>query len=248
MMFLDLGRPGGDVLAISQPAHAWISGQLLRHWATPLPETLLLAAEQHDLAWLDWERAPSFDPETRRPTLFRDVGAAAHAPIWTEAVDRARTAWGTHVALLISRHGSVIYTRFVDRHRVSDADAGAAARYVEEQGARQRAWAAALGLSPAQLDAETALIAFADMLSLALCGELAAPLEIAGANGVDYRLRGPRDAMTLDPWPFRTDTVAFDLEGRVIPGGAFDGEGSMRAWLTSSESQQVTVRLSRPPG
>jgi hypothetical protein len=46
---------GPDVLAISQPARAWISGQLLRAWAEPLGEPLLLGAEQHDIGWLDWE-------------------------------------------------------------------------------------------------------------------------------------------------------------------------------------------------
>ena len=44
---------GPDVLAISQPARAWISGQLLRAWAEPLGEPLLLGAEQHDIGWLD---------------------------------------------------------------------------------------------------------------------------------------------------------------------------------------------------
>jgi Protein of unknown function (DUF3891) len=52
---------GSGVLAISQPAHAWISGQLLRAWAEPLGEPLLLAGEQHDIGWLDWEAAPTFD-------------------------------------------------------------------------------------------------------------------------------------------------------------------------------------------
>ena len=80
------------VLAISQPAHAWISGQLLRAWAEPLGEPLLLGAEQHDLGWFDWEAAPTFDPETGRPHLFRHVGAATHAPIWTRGVERALAA------------------------------------------------------------------------------------------------------------------------------------------------------------
>ncbi len=44
-----------SVLAISQPTHAWISGQILRAWDENLRETLLLAAEQHDIGWLDWE-------------------------------------------------------------------------------------------------------------------------------------------------------------------------------------------------
>ena len=142
MMFLDPAAPDGTVLAISQPMHAWIAGQFLRHWATPLDEALHLAAEQHDLAWLDWELAPSFDAATGRPSVFRDVGAAVHAPLWSLAVNRACAAWGTRVALLISRHGSVIYTRFTDRHRLSPADGAAAAQYLATEAVRQAAWAA----------------------------------------------------------------------------------------------------------
>ena len=63
------------VLAISQLTHAWIAGQILRAWNEALGEPLLLAAEQHDIGWLDWETAPTFDPETGRPHLFREIGA-----------------------------------------------------------------------------------------------------------------------------------------------------------------------------
>ena len=235
MMFLDDGRPSGDVLAISQPAHAWVSGQLLRQWATPLPPPLLLAAEQHDLAWLDWETAPVFDPATGRPTLFRDVGAAAHAPLWTQAVDRAEAAWGRHVALLISRHGSVIYNRFTDRHRTGgDDDTAAANHYLQEQGVRQRAWAATLGLRPAQLEAETDLIAFADTLSLALCGALATPLDILGPHGARYQLHGPRAALTLAPWPFAAPSVSVAAPARTVPHGRFPDASAMRAWLAAA--------------
>src|SRR5438105_4004448 len=63
MLFRDRPAP---VLAISQPTHAWISGQLLRAWDEALAEPLLLAAEQHDIGWIDWETAPSFDPDAGR--------------------------------------------------------------------------------------------------------------------------------------------------------------------------------------
>ena len=119
-----------SVLAISQPTHAWISGQILRAWDENLRETLLLAAEQHDIGWLDWETEPTFNPSSGRPHLFRELGAATHAPMWTRGVQRAREAWGTHVALLISRHGGVIYRRFIDRHRMNEADATAAQNYL----------------------------------------------------------------------------------------------------------------------
>ncbi len=100
-------QPSG-VLAISQPTHAWISGQILRAWQENLGETLLLAAEQHDIGWLDWETEPTFNPSTGRPHLFREVGAATHAPMWTKGVQRARRLGDPRCsARLASRRGDL---------------------------------------------------------------------------------------------------------------------------------------------
>ena len=124
-----------------------------------LDESLLLAAEQHDIGWLDWEMAPTFNPQTGRPHLFREIGAAVHSPMWRQGVERALAAWGAHVALLVSRHGGVIYRRYTDRHRISEADAAAAQTYLETQAPMEAAWAKSLGLEPARLQKETTLVA-----------------------------------------------------------------------------------------
>ena len=49
----------GRTLAISQPAHAWISGQLMRRLALKLSEPLLLAGEQHVVADLGLRLGPA---------------------------------------------------------------------------------------------------------------------------------------------------------------------------------------------
>ena len=223
------------VLAISQPAHAWISGQILAAWDVPLPRSVVLAGEQHDVAWLDWETAPSFNPATGRPHLFRAVGAAFHAPMWATGVDRALHAWGMHPALMISRHGGVIYRRFTDRHRSDAADAQAAERFLREQAPKEAAWAEALGLDRAALERDSALIAFADTLSLAFCGELAAPIVIDAPGHGPITVASDDAAgssFTLAPWPFRAGTVRFDAEARILPpAGRFPSREAMRSWL-----------------
>ncbi len=243
-----------EVLAVSQPAHAWLSGQLLRHWADPLDATLLLAAEQHDIAWLDWEVEPSFDPATGRPHQFRDVGAALHAPMWEAGVARALNAWGRRVALLVSRHGSVIYTRFTDRHRVADADAAAAAGYLRRQGVRQAEWARARGLDAAALAHDSGLIAFADTLSLVLCGALPLPqsIEVPDRSGLVGSITveaHPNRAGTIvaRPWPFRTDYVAIEVEARPLPSaGRFADCAAMQAWLAEPARRALRCRLEPP--
>jgi hypothetical protein len=248
MLFCDYGS---GVLAISQPAHAWISGQLLLAWAQPLDEPLLLAAEQHDIGWLDWEAAPTFDPETGRPHLFRHVGAATHAPMWARGVERALAAWGAHVALLISMHGALIYRRHMDRHRMSEADALAAENYLVTQASCEATWLQIVRLDPAPVKRESSLVAFADALSLAICGDLKAPmtLEAPAQNGglIPIQLSGRPGRpfeFVLAPWPFSGDTLAVEAEARPLPPvGRFSSEAEMRSWLVSPARETFRAML-----
>jgi hypothetical protein len=243
-------EPSG-VLAISQPAHAWISGQILRGWDEALSEPLLLAAEQHDIGWLDWETAPTFNPQTGRPHLFREIGAAVHSPMWRQGVERALGAWGAHVALLVSRHGGVIYRRYTDRHRISEADAAGAQAYLETQAPLEAGWAKTLGLDAAALQKQTTLVALSDTLSLALCGELKTPFEVEApsASGGTETLRlverpGHPFDFVLSPWPFRKDVLDVEGEARPLPAtGRFDDEAAMRTWLKSPERTVFRARL-----
>ena len=248
MLFRD--QPSG-VLAISQLTHAWIAGQILRAWDEPLGEPLLLACEQHDIAWIDWETAPTFDPRSGRPHLFRDVGAALHAPMWAHGVERALGAWGAHVALLVSRHGGVIYRRYIDRHRVSEPDAAAAQHYLDSQPPIEATWSRALGLEPTLLDRETGLLALADTVSLALCGELKAPLALQapGRNGDPVTMQlvehpGRPFHFALSPWPFRETSLAVEGEARPLPpAGRLSNEAAMRSWLASPERVAFSAQL-----
>lgn len=234
---------GGRELSISQPAHAWISGQLLRRFAAPLSEALLLAGEQHDLGWLDWERAPSFDASAGRPPSFREVGAAVHSPMWTAGVERALAAWGPHVALLISRHGGRIYRRF-GLPSAGPQDAQAINAYLAAQAPLEAQWARAAGLDAAELERQSTLIAFVDALSLAVCGALRAPATLE-LLGVEVRLAeaGPYD-LRLSPWPFAGAAFEIEGQGRPLPeGGRFADESAMRAWIASPERETFRTRL-----
>jgi hypothetical protein len=233
------------VLAISQPMHAWISGLLLRATPGNFGDALKLAAEQHDIAWMDWETEPSFDVSTGRPHLFRDVGAFLHAPMWRRGVERALAAWGPHVALLISRHGGVIYKRFTTRHRTEARDAEAAQAYLRDQAPREAEWAAALKLSPAELDVQSAWIAFVDNLSLAVCGELPTPLELDSPHAGRVRIEADAEAgLRLSPWPFSADSLVLEGEGARLPeGGRFADEAAFQAWRPRARRATFSVRL-----
>ena len=236
-------REGAGVLSISQPAHAWISGQLLRRLVAPQSETLCLVAEQHDLGWLDWDRAPPFDAAAGRPPSFREVGAAIHAPMWTLGVERALAAWGPEAALLISRHGGRIYRRF-GLPSAGPQDAAAIHGYLAAQAPREAEWARAAGIDDAELDRRSTLIAFVDALSLAVCGALAAPvtLELPEAQ-VRLTEAGAYD-LRVAPWPFAGAGFEIEGQGRPLPdGGRFADEAAMRDWIAAPQRQTFRTRL-----
>ena len=253
MLFSDQGSTRPPVtLAISQPAHALISGRILGAWAETLHEQVVLAAGQHDIAWLDWEVSPTFDPATGRPHAFRDVGAALHAPMWEQGVDRACAAWGRRVALLVSRHGSTIYQRFNDRHRSAGEkraeDERAAEGYLRRHRSMQDGWARALGLDADAVAQDADLLAFADMLSLVLCGALPVPprLEVAGRIIELTPVPGAADTFSLAPWPFIPDDIVFEIEARALPpSGRLADEAGMRAWLADLTRVVARSRLLR---
>lgn len=253
MLFREL--PDGAWLAVSQPMHALVSGQMLRAWgaegfATPEPfEEVATACAQHDVAWMGWEAAPTLDPATGRPHQFRAVGAKDHAPMWAEGVRRAVASWGAWVGLLVSRHGSRIYASYQDRHRVSEADAAAAETYQREQGALRRELMTLVGASEADVETAAALVAVTDALSLAACGGIetlgwSGKAPLAGGGEVPLRLEEGEGVMTVDPWPFAVREVALTWSARrFAPGTRWDDEGAMRAALLAAPVERITGRL-----
>jgi hypothetical protein len=253
MLFRDL--PDGSWLAVSQPMHALVSGQMLRAWgaegfARPDPfEDVATAAAQHDVAWMDWEAAPTLDPATGRPHQFRAVGARTHAPMWAAGVRRAIAAWGPWVGLLVSRHGTRIYGDYLDRHRVEAADVAAADAYVAEQATLRARMLSLLGATEAQLEVAGALVAVTDALSLAACGGIQtlgwsgmAPLAAGGE--APLRLTEGDGVMSVDPWPFATAEVRLSWTARrFAPGTRWTEEGAMRAALAEAPVEAVRARL-----
>ncbi|TPG46360.1 DUF3891 family protein [Roseomonas nepalensis] len=243
----------GVRLLIPQPSHALLSGQMMAAWGAPgfarpdpAPE-VILAAGQHDIAWLDWEASPSLNPETGLPHPFTGLGAAVHAPMWARGVERARAAWGLWPALLISLHGLRIYTQYMDPESLPPKDKAAIDRNATKEEALQADWIAKLGAKQDQVARNSALVAVTDALSLALCfakpdmaGE--APLENGGSRKMKLvRLETAR--WSLDPWPFREATLTLRCETIRLPEGTrWTDEEAMRrdlreaTWSTLAET------------
>lgn len=263
MLFRDVGK---DVIAIPQPSHAWLSGQLLRAWgngifAPAVPwEEVCLGAELHDIGWLSWEAAPTLNPQTARPHSFQELGAAIHTSLWTDGVRRA-LAFGRYPALLVSLHADTIYGSFFDFAKAPPEDAALVRRFLDDQHRFQRACIEALSgnprytpaLSPQAVERNRLLVAAVDRMSLeigwGLTSEACVPnVPTIGEARTEIRLRSPSGdpaELVVDPWPFAADHVEVVCEGRLLRG-RFSDEGAMRQALYDAEPVTILTVLRHP--
>ena len=218
-----------DDLLVSQPAHAWISGQLARAWGNeefpaPAPrEAVCLAAEQHDVGWADADLAPLPDTEGR-PRSFMNYPRPAHVAIWRGAA-RRMLAQSRYAALLVSLHGTSLYER-ADTSGEPPAIAAAVADYL--RGERELQAALAAGLDPGEVERNRRLIALWDRMSLRLCHDQAGVVDGIAVSAPD----GDR-VVTMAPWPFARETLEVACEARRLEHGSTE-PGELAAALAAA--------------
>lgn len=246
-------------LAIGQPSHAWLSGQLARAWGNhqfgpvhPLEE-VCLAAEQHDVGWGFRDLEPLLHPRERRLRSFMEMPLELHLDIFTRG-PRRLVSQSRYAALLASMHGWRLYRRR-DLDRASSEDAVAIREFLARQEAFQRELLEALRQDPATEEAaqntvverNSLLIWTWDYLSLALCldWKAATAKRTPTATGfVDLHLQQDAGAESwhLHPWPFSASSVSVRCEGRRLPNGS-DSEEGLREAFARARWETLEFRL-----
>lgn len=249
------------VLAIGQPSHSWLSGQLTRAWgndqfARPDPfEEVCLAAEQHDAGWRIRDLEPSYNPETRLPRSFMQMPLDFSLDLWTTG-PRTLVSQSRYAALLTSMHGSRLLQRR-DRARMPPEDAEAVTSFLAEQRSFQEELLAALRADPAGapvadkelVERNSMLIWTVDYLSLALCLDWA-PATAKGAptasGAVDLELTAGQEPglLHLQPWPFAEPGFVVHCEGRRLTE-RFKNEREMRQGFANAHWETLELRLER---
>lgn len=248
-------RPDGDAsILITQPAHAWVSGQLARAWKQsddqPLHpyEEICLAAEQHDIGWLTWESSPALNLDTGLPYSFREMPRREHIQIWTRA-RRFAMSLNRYSALLISRHGTGLFERYGPRDDAPQAERDQVAGFLRREHAAQERLIEQLAKHPRYadfLEDETLnrysdLIRTWDGISLMICGGL--DDEGVIMNGYSLVPESDQTSIRVDPWPFaRRDEVTLVVEGRRL-SGRFDRQITLQAALQRVEWVTLEFRL-----
>lgn len=246
-----LRQDAEGTLAIGQPAHAWVAGQLARAWAAPFVprEELCLAAEQHDVGWTTWERAPELDPATGLPFTFSALAPVRRLELWAGSAELVLPQ-SRYAALLVSLHGTLLVERFPPEG--GEEVARAVAAYLEGEHGFQDAVLATLRDDPAyarhaspEAVARNRDLLFAwDGLSLALLHGVTEERAVAGHTLAAVAADPGR--VTLSPWPFRTETVSLVCEGRRLRGPYADERGLRRS-LEAAPWRTLTVRLEPAP-
>jgi hypothetical protein len=246
-------------IAIGQPSHAWISGQLARSWGNqrfgsvePADE-VCLAAEQHDVGWTDRDLVPIYNLETGRPRSFMEMPLDIHLGLFTKG-PLSLVSQSRYAALLASMHGWRLYARR-DLGRSSPGDADAIRAFLAEQREFQQALLDALRADPATAPAATdeliernsLLIWTWDYLSLAVClgWARASAKDCPTAEGtVDLELTLGADPtqIKLEPWPFTEPEVTVHCEGRRLPQ-RFGDEQEMREAFAAAPWETLEFEL-----
>jgi hypothetical protein len=247
------------VLAIGQPAHAWVSGQLARAWGNARfghvypDEEVQLAADQHDIGMAAWDLNPAFNPGTGLPYGFTEMPLNVHMELWRTAAPRLLRQ-SRYAAMLVALHGARLY-EMRDLAGMPPDDASAVRGLIEEL----RAFADRLALSlhvdplrrraarPETINRNSDLLWTWDYLSLALClgwapctakrcPAASSPVELTLTDGIS-----PAEVL-LDPWPFRAETVTVRCEGqRLRP--RYENENELRAGLGTARWESLNIVL-----
>ncbi len=244
-------------IAITQPTHAWLSGQLARAWGNELfadvtPwEEVCLGAEQHDVGHTAWEQAPTLNPQTGLPYSFLEMPKPLHVSIWSSAA-RLVLPQGRYPALLVSLHGTGLYERYYDASKETPENNRVVQCYLAQEDTFQQALLANLRAdayyapyaTEEMVTRNRRLVGVWDGFSLAICAgrqQIESLQHVPTATGtttltVTVR-NGDPTQLIVTPWPFRRQQVTLTYEGRILPE-TFSDEATMRdalqrvAWIT----------------
>ena len=250
---------GENLIAISQPAHAWVSGQLARHWGNKMfgsiePfEEVCQAAALHDIGFLAWEDAPTLNRATGLPHAFLELPTRLHLEIWSAGI-REMLCYGRYSALLVSMHFSWLCRQHpsmaADERRLEG-------KFLAEQEVLQTALVTLLRndfhyerhSTDEIIERNRRLISLWDWLSLLLCMGFhdesiveQAP-SACGATQIMLRtLNQERTQIAVSPWPFRCGSLRIACEGRHLLK-TYANETEMRNALRAASPAVLEIEL-----
>jgi hypothetical protein len=260
-----VNRNGSGWTLITQPAHAWLAGELAAGWGNakfraPTPfQAVTQATRLHDIGWLAWDAAPRLGGDGR-PVGFIGTTLAETAPIWRRAVKHV-SLLDPYAAVLVSMHASTIYRRRLERGADPPEERSALEALAADQLLVQEKIRDALVDHPLygpEVEPDKLIIAYrwlrvCDLLSLVLCSDVMAPLgAIEAYQGSDSKeivqihYERPRSfEVRLDPSPFVERKIELVIQTRSLRQDTFDSQAAYLAELQKAPWAPQKVMISR---
>lgn len=248
-------------LCITQPTHAWVSGQMAQVWGNEQFGTIApyhavcLGAEQHDIGWVTWESAPTLNSKTGYPHSFTEIAPEVHTKLWAGAKNLAMPM-GRYAALLVSLHGTGLYERFTHWKNSPESIRIVEAFLKQEKEFQQHLInqlendsAYAPYVTPAAIAHNQKLVATLDALSLAICMGVAeaktleqVPTATDETTLTITPIADDPTQLAVKPWCFQPDKVSVTFEGRILKEKSADQQ-TMRDRLNTAPWITVTTTL-----
>lgn len=249
------------IVVISQPAHAWVAGQVARYWGNDEfgkfePDAdVYIAAALHDIGYLNWEDAPTLNRRNGLPVSFLELDTETRFTLWRRSIQKMMR-YGRYPALLVSLH----FTHLCDKHRKFDSphEFELEKKFLREQDELQRTLVTSLQndfyygswATDENIERNARLVSVWDWVSLSLCmgfddERVIENVPCAGGQMSLTMTMKDRHVVKFDPWPFRSEEpLQIVCEGRHLLKTFSDEEKMSEALRAASP---VTLKFDLVP-
>ena len=234
-----------------------MAGALCRHWGNadfappPLGQVTLMAVNQHDSGWHEWEQAPKLNLDGTPQDFMHDDEPFAKLDLWRRAIERT-AAQHPFAGVLVSRHAQRLNRGALDDASLAPTVHSATARFLAEEVARveqieqelQPLFAKRAIRFEQAARAGERLLAFGDTASLQATVPWS-PRRVLRDCPADGRDAFTDIAMTHEtgdrggtisfaPWPFGVETFELSVHGRLLEQHLFADEAAYHAALATA--------------
>jgi hypothetical protein len=213
-------RRGGELLFITQAAHAALAAAIMAEWAIgglpdhPRREAILIATRHHDDGWRE-EDVRLHIGSDGEPLDFMAVPSDVKQRIWPRATERVSRR-SPYAAALVAEHALTI-------HEPLGGDPAWRAFFARMQAIRSAALARSQPHDRPALAADYRFVRAGDQLSLIHCNGWTA--QVAGPF---YRAILKGITLEITPDPFQGRRVALRVEARALPARPYRSAADLR--------------------